>query len=491
MFIYVLVDPRDGDIRYVGASTDPHKRYRQHVKDLRRSDYRTAWIKKLLRLGLQPILRMIQEVPSDVCDEAERYWIKTLRDLGCRITNGTAGGTGLVAPSAEVRARMSTAQKALYASSAEFRERHAAKNRGRFPSKETRKKLSDTLKLIWNNPEAREAQSRRAKGRVNSPEHRAKLSAIHKGRPKTAEHREKISRILTGRPTGRPMPLEHKERLRQISKERVVREETRAKMSLAKKGKRQSPEHYARVAIFMKNRPISEETRRKLSASLTGRKLSPEHCEKMRQSRLGQAPTAAIAANKGKKQSAEVIAKRSAAMKGRLVSPETREKLRQANLGKKQSDVFRQNISLSNKEKLNRIQAAHPNCVVSWETIGEMTGLGLDRCRYFAKTIHADPLPIKKVGRITICDRTELTYWLKRFKAAYGHSMKEGKARRLSAVEKAFVLEMGKLEPQPTFKGACNLFTAKFGTQLTGFTVAKLWRAAELASKLDARRKKL
>lgn len=109
VFIYVLIDPRDNEIRYVGktvqALTD---RLQAHIQRcFARTDHRSRWVAQLVRRGYRPRIELIQVTDSDHWREAEPYWIGYYRSLGCDLTNGTEGGDGGDTPTAEVRARIS------------------------------------------------------------------------------------------------------------------------------------------------------------------------------------------------------------------------------------------------------------------------------------------------------------------------------------------------------------------------------------------------
>ena len=96
--IYVLIDPRDNEIRYVGKTERKLPvRLRDHIKESRsgkRSSWRNYWIAKLLRLGYQPSIQLVQAVPKTIWRSAEAYWIQYYWSIGCRLTNGTTGGDG-------------------------------------------------------------------------------------------------------------------------------------------------------------------------------------------------------------------------------------------------------------------------------------------------------------------------------------------------------------------------------------------------------------
>lgn len=114
--IYGLVDPRDGQLRYVGQTvraTDV--RYRQHlVRANQKKTHRDCWIFSLLSLGLKPRLVVFQELDSkDLLDRAEVFWISYFKALGCRLTNRSEGGrsnSGFV-HSEETKRKMSLAKR--------------------------------------------------------------------------------------------------------------------------------------------------------------------------------------------------------------------------------------------------------------------------------------------------------------------------------------------------------------------------------------------
>lgn len=97
-YIYALVDPRDGDVRYIGKSVDPKQRLRKHIHKARKENpgnlYRYDWICSVLSDGYRPILEIIEEVSEDGWREAERTWIKYGREQGWPLTNIENGGCG-------------------------------------------------------------------------------------------------------------------------------------------------------------------------------------------------------------------------------------------------------------------------------------------------------------------------------------------------------------------------------------------------------------
>ena len=97
VYIYGLVDPRDGHFKYVGKTTNARKRLNNHLqpRQLAKNNPRTAWLKHLLSLGLKPTMVILDEIDEEHWEERERYWIKYFSDIGYELKNSTTGGEGL------------------------------------------------------------------------------------------------------------------------------------------------------------------------------------------------------------------------------------------------------------------------------------------------------------------------------------------------------------------------------------------------------------
>ena len=107
-FIYALLDPRDGTLRYVGKSNNPTVRRYEHVcaSQLFAKTHRNNWIKSLLENGHKPEMVVLEEVPSSEWKTSESWWIEYWKFLGANLVNGTSGGDGLHNPSKEVREKI-------------------------------------------------------------------------------------------------------------------------------------------------------------------------------------------------------------------------------------------------------------------------------------------------------------------------------------------------------------------------------------------------
>jgi len=91
--IYVLKDPRNTSIRYVGWSKNPIARLRAHLNDSRKlRSHKDKWVNLLKRNGLVPIIEIIEQTTKP--QEREIYWISRLRADGHKLTNATDGGEG-------------------------------------------------------------------------------------------------------------------------------------------------------------------------------------------------------------------------------------------------------------------------------------------------------------------------------------------------------------------------------------------------------------
>lgn len=100
--IYGLVDPRDHTLRYVGKSTSGLKRPKQHfcpyyLENLPFKNYYVyRWIRKLLKQNVKPEIVVLEECEPENLNFWEVWHIAYWKGLGCRLTNATLGGEGVV-----------------------------------------------------------------------------------------------------------------------------------------------------------------------------------------------------------------------------------------------------------------------------------------------------------------------------------------------------------------------------------------------------------
>lgn len=89
-YVYGLTDPDTGEIRYIGLSNDPIRRYKQHMDDARGyCEGKAEWLKGLRLQGREPGLKLLDECPNvEAARIVESAWIATLFEAGVPLTNG-------------------------------------------------------------------------------------------------------------------------------------------------------------------------------------------------------------------------------------------------------------------------------------------------------------------------------------------------------------------------------------------------------------------
>ena len=188
-FIYVLIDPRTEEIRYVGWTSTTLKRRLQAHLCSRSGVHRTRWIQSLLREGLRPCIRAVQQVPLGSWGDAERYWIAYFKKIGCPLTNGTEGGEGSLGHQVNIEAR----------------QRISACHKGKKISPAQRRAVGEAASERWRRwrasgakmpQDVRDKIGAANKGKKHSEAVKSKLAVARKGLTKSAEHREKIRQTL-------------------------------------------------------------------------------------------------------------------------------------------------------------------------------------------------------------------------------------------------------------------------------------------------------
>lgn len=93
-FIYILIDPRTNEVRYVGKSNNPKKRlFAYHIPQSKlKRTHKECWIYSLINKNLSPILKIIEETDLNNWCDREKYYIKHYLESGCNLVNATDGG---------------------------------------------------------------------------------------------------------------------------------------------------------------------------------------------------------------------------------------------------------------------------------------------------------------------------------------------------------------------------------------------------------------
>jgi hypothetical protein len=87
--VYALVDPRNGEVRYIGLTKNIKRRYSQHVSTKDKSNQtKQVWIDELKQCGLCPTLLILEEpVEESTRFDCERYWIQAYLERNANLTN--------------------------------------------------------------------------------------------------------------------------------------------------------------------------------------------------------------------------------------------------------------------------------------------------------------------------------------------------------------------------------------------------------------------
>lgn len=253
-FVYALSDPEDiKHIRYVGmAPTNPQRPY-NHAKRAKRQlepdTHLIRWIRLIQEQGREPAVTILETLAEGTDRHflgfVESCYIKSLREIGHKLTNENDGGWG-------------------------------GSNGPHKPES------MEKMKAGWT-PEVRarvgEISRQRQTGFVHSLESRKKHSETVKGRPKSDETKEAMATARRAAwKSGIYDSPEYREKLRLGQLGRIHSDECRKKQSLSEK------EAWARkIANGYK---VSDEHRANNSAAQTGKKASEKTREKMRLSRL-------------------------------------------------------------------------------------------------------------------------------------------------------------------------------------------------------------
>lgn len=272
-YIYALKDPITKHVRYIGKSNNVENRLRSHIRQAKnKNNYKNCWINSLLIKNLKPELEVLDEVLKENWQHWEKWWIATekekIKALGLpKLTNGTEGGDGGATftgmhhsenvklkiglkhiskvLSKETKMRISKAKIGIKMSN-DFKQKISNVMMGRKHSEETKRKISESNKISM-------------KGKILSDEHKKNISEglkksnKYKNSRTSIEYKNKISNVVKNvwskrskeermeiTKNWRNSPIKNKElwkeRISKAGKGKKRTEETKRKMSEAKRG---------------------------------------------------------------------------------------------------------------------------------------------------------------------------------------------------------------------------------------------------------------
>lgn len=113
-FIYCLIDPLSGDVRYVGKANDVMKRYASHIKDSgRRMTPVYSWIRSLTKIGEAPLVATLSRCPAGRWREFEASAIAEHRKTS-KLLNVADGGDEPACPVEVRRKNGATVAKSIH-----------------------------------------------------------------------------------------------------------------------------------------------------------------------------------------------------------------------------------------------------------------------------------------------------------------------------------------------------------------------------------------
>lgn len=255
--IYKIENTFSGRV-YVGSAVNFANRKRQHLKRLNAGNHHSkklqnAWNKYGEAAFVFAVVEAVER--KEELLQREQYWIDSLESY-YNIARVAGSPLGL---------KHSEATKAAMSLS----------RTGRKMSEETRLKMKEIAKgrVPPCSPEIIEARAQKLRGRKMPIEAVLLAAAKRKGYKHTESAKLKMSVAKTGRPLGPPSE-EHRKKLSQAAKNRVVSLETRERQSLAAK-KRGAP-------------ILSQEAIARGADKRRGAKRTPEQRERMRLGREKQ-----------------------------------------------------------------------------------------------------------------------------------------------------------------------------------------------------------
>ena len=159
-FIYILIDPRDNCVRYVGKTKSINRRFSQHMSEASKiRSHKNNWLLQLKLNKLVPEMVVIDECEDDSWVLLEQWYIELFKSWGFNLTNLTKGGEGVYG----------------YIATEEVRQKISHGNKGKVISEETRQKISKALKGKKYSDERKMKYAQAAKKRGISPETKAKM----------------------------------------------------------------------------------------------------------------------------------------------------------------------------------------------------------------------------------------------------------------------------------------------------------------------------
>lgn len=185
-YIYGLFDPITKELRYIGQTKNPKKRYNQYLKNyyLKGSKktgkirYVNNWVGSLIKNNLNPEIQILDKsLDFKEILELEKFYISYFRFLGCKLTNTTDGGEGTLGYKFSEEERKIISERTIEAmKNPEIIKKISDSGKGRIPPNKGKKYSQEICKKI---SEAKKGKSV-GLGRKHSKESKKKMSESKK-----------------------------------------------------------------------------------------------------------------------------------------------------------------------------------------------------------------------------------------------------------------------------------------------------------------------
>lgn len=188
--IYMIQNKVNNKI-YIGQSVDIESRWGNHKKELKSNRHHNSHLQNSWNINGEDNFEftIICECDENQLSTFEQYYIFELMSYDRIVGYNNEYGGKSGRPTKEARKKMSESSK------------------GKTPSEETRKKLSEAGKGRIFSEETRKKISEAEKGKTVSEESRKKMSEAHRGKTLPEETRKKLSEALKGKYTGENSPM--------------------------------------------------------------------------------------------------------------------------------------------------------------------------------------------------------------------------------------------------------------------------------------------
>ena len=176
-FIYGLIDPRDGSIFYVGQTSRGSIEPEGYIKTAHRFPTRRPlrrYLRRIYNLGLTAHWEILEEVDENQLNDAEKFWIASLRASGAILSNRADGGPTNKGYrwTVEQKENQRIVQAAANSRPEVIANKIAAQNRP-----DVKARASEKQREVQNRPEIKAKRSASLKASHSKPETVAKLSA--------------------------------------------------------------------------------------------------------------------------------------------------------------------------------------------------------------------------------------------------------------------------------------------------------------------------